>query len=130
MAKEAEIRKKAIEELQADSWITWFPSKVRYKQNDIFGIIDLLALKGRKKKNIQLTTLSNISTRRKKITNFLKKFKVELPVEIWAWDQKKREFKKEKINIKIKKETSKKTKEKIAKTPYNHNRMALLLAGG
>jgi len=66
MSKEAEIRKKAIEELETDGWITWFAPKVKFRQTDVFGIIDLLALKGKSKKNIQLTTLSNISARRKK----------------------------------------------------------------
>ena len=103
MPKEAEIRKKAMEILKKDGWITWFGPKVKFKQTDVFGIIDLLALKGKRQKNIQLTTLSNISVRRKKIINFLEEFKVELPVEIWAWDRKKRKFRKEKINIKIKK---------------------------
>ena len=103
MPKESLIRKKSIEILREEGWITWHPAKIRFKQNDIFGIIDLLAIKGRRQKNIQLTTLPNISTKRKKITNFLKKFKVELPVEIWAWDKKRKEFRKEKINLKIKK---------------------------
>ncbi len=103
MAKETLIRKKAIQILEEEGWVVWWPAKVRYKQTDVFGIIDVLALKGKRRKNIQLTTLPNISTRRKKITNFLEKFKVELPVDIWAWDRKKRKFRKEKINIKIKK---------------------------
>ena len=103
MAKENLIRKKAIEILRQEGWITWFGPKVRFKQTDIFGIIDLMALKGKRQKNIQLTTLPNASTRRKKIINFLKKNKVELPVEIWAWNSKKKEFRKERINIKIKK---------------------------
>ena len=102
MPKEAVIRKKVVQILEEKGWIVWYPPKVKYKQNDIFGIIDLLAIKGRRKKNIQLTTLPNVSARKKKITNFLKTSKVELPVEIWAWNQKKKEFKKEKINIKIK----------------------------
>jgi len=101
MPKEAVIRKKAIKILADGNWICWYPAKVKYKQNDIFGIIDLLALKGRRQKNIQLTTLPNVSARRKKIINFLRTFKVELPVEIWAWDQKKKNFRKEKINMKI-----------------------------
>ena len=103
MPKEAEIRKKALKILADDKWIYWYPSKVRFKQNDVFGIIDVLALKGKRRKNIQLTTLPNISTKRKKILNFLKRFQVELPVEIWAWNRLKREFKKEKVNLKIKK---------------------------
>lgn len=103
MAKESLIRKKAIQKLQADGWITWFAPKVKFKQTDIFGIIDLLAIRGRERKNIQLTTFPNVSAKRKKIINFLKKFKVELPVEIWSWNSKRKDFKKEKINIKIKK---------------------------
>lgn len=103
MAKEKYIRKKATEILRRGGWITWFAPKVKFQQTDVFGIIDLLALKGKKRKNIQLTTLPNVSAKRKKIGNFLKKFKVELPVEIWAWNQKKKKFKKEKINAKIKK---------------------------
>ncbi len=98
MPKENVIRKKAIDILEADGWITWFAPKVRFKQTDIFGIIDLLALKGKKKKNIQLTTLSNVSTRKKKITNFLKENRVEMTVEIWAWNKNNKEFKIIKIN--------------------------------
>ena len=101
MPKESEIRKKAIEILRSDKWIVWYAPKVKYKQTDVFGIIDVLALKGKQKKNIQLTTLPNVSGRRKKIISFLKKYKVELPVEIWAWNSRKKEFKKERINIKI-----------------------------
>ena len=96
--KESEIRKKAIEKLRVDGWITWFAPKVKFQQTDIFGIIDLLALKGRKKKNIQLTTLSNVSGRRKKITSFLKNNKIQMTVEIWAWSKKKKQFKIEKFN--------------------------------
>ena len=68
MPKEAEIRKKAIKILTDENWICWHPSKVKYQQNDIFGIVDLLALRGKKIKNIQLTTLPNVSAKRKKIT--------------------------------------------------------------
>lgn len=107
MPKEAVTRKRAIQILRDRGWVTWFPCKVKYKQNDIFGIIDLLAVKGRRMKKIQLTTLPNISTKRKKILNFLKEFKVELPVEIWAWDKKRKKFKKERVNIKLKKRSKK-----------------------
>ena len=71
--REAEIRKKAIEILRSDKWIVWYAPKVKYKQTDVFGIIDVLALKGKQKKNIQLTTLPNVSGRRKKIKVFEKK---------------------------------------------------------
>ncbi|PIZ89446.1 MAG: hypothetical protein COX89_01550 [Candidatus Nealsonbacteria bacterium CG_4_10_14_0_2_um_filter_37_10] len=93
MAKEIETKKKAIQELISRGWLIWYPSKIRYKQNDIFGIIDLLALKRRKMRYIQLTTLPNLARQRKKILNFFKKEKVKLPVEIWVWLQKKKKFK-------------------------------------
>ena len=96
MPKEAVLRKKAIEILQKQGFICWFAPKVKFHETDVFGIIDLLALKGRRQKNIQLTTLPNVSAKRKKITNFLKKYKVELPVEIWAWSGKKKKFQKRK----------------------------------
>jgi hypothetical protein len=94
MAKETETRKKAIKELQRDGWIIWYPAKIRFKQNDIFGIIDLLALKGKKLKHIQLTTQANVARCKKKILEFFKKKKVKLRVEIWYWLKKKRMFKK------------------------------------
>ena len=103
MPKESEIRKKALKILADDRWVCWYPPKVRFKQNDVFGIIDVLALKGNQRKNIQLTTLPNVSAKRKKITAFLTKNQVALPVEIWAWNGKKKSFKKEKVNIKLKK---------------------------
>lgn len=102
MAKESYTRKKLIKILKDDGWVCWVPPKVKFKQSDVFGIIDLLALKGRKQKNIQLTTVPNISTKRKKIIAFLTSYKVELPVEIWAWSNKTKKFKKEKINLKLK----------------------------
>ena len=105
MPKESVIRKKAIQILQEEGWITWFAPKVKFRTTDVFGVVDLLALRGKQRKNIQLTTLSNVSAKRKKITAFLKKYKVEFPVEIWAWSQKKKTFKKEKVDIKIKKKS-------------------------
>ncbi len=99
MSKEAIIRKKAIQILKDKGWIVWFAPKVKYQQTDVFGIIDLLAIKGKRMKKIQLTTLANVSTRRRKIQKFLKKFKIEMSVQIWGWDKKKKEFRKEKVKI-------------------------------
>ena len=50
--REAEIRKKAIKILADGNWIYWYPPKIKYKQTDVFGIIDLLALRRGEKKNI------------------------------------------------------------------------------
>ena len=99
MPKESTIRKKAIQILEDNGWVVWFAPKVKYQQTDVFGIIDLLAIKGKRMKKIQLTTLTNVSTRRKKIQKFLKKFKIEMSVQIWAWNKKTKEFRKERVKI-------------------------------
>ena len=99
--KESLIRKKAIQILEKKKWIIWWPSKVKFKQSDIFGIFDMVCweqITGHLK-FIQLTTLSNLSTRRKKIQYFLKKNKINpkitynAGVEIWAWNGNKKTFK-------------------------------------
>ncbi len=102
MAKESYTRRKLIKALENEGWVCWAPPKVKFQQSDVFGIIDILALRRNQRKNIQLTTVSNISARRKKITAFLVNNQVTLPVEIWAWHPRKKNFKKEKINIKLK----------------------------
>ena len=108
MAKEKYTRRKLIKSLENEGWICWAPPKVKFRQSDVFGIIDVLALRRNQRKNIQLTTLPNVAARRKKITAFLVSNQVTLPVEIWAWHPRKKNFKKERINIKLK--TSQKAK--------------------
>ena len=99
MAKESFIRKKAIQILEKQKWVIWWPSRAIFKQNDIFGIFDLICLKKKvgNLKFIQLTTLSNVSTRRKKIKNFLKENQLSkkspADIEIWGWNKNKKEFK-------------------------------------
>jgi len=101
MPREAEIRKKAVEILTNNKWVYWYPPKVRFKQNDIFGVFDILCCKKKAGdlKFIQLTTVSNLSARRKKIQNFFKENKIgpgivfAAKIEIWAWSKKKKEFK-------------------------------------
>lgn len=105
MAKESEIRKKAIKKLEEEKFIYWYPAKVKYKQNDIFGSFDVICWQKKtgKLKFIQLTTLPNLSTRRKKIQAFLKKNKINsfsirnIKIEVWAWNALKKIFKIEKI---------------------------------
>src|SRR3989344_8888564 len=101
MPRESEIRKKAVKILTEAKWAYWYPPKVKFKQNDIFGVFDMVCCKKAKGdlKFIQLTTVSNLSARRKKIQSFLKDNKMSskklfaAPMEIWAWSKKKREFK-------------------------------------
>jgi len=95
--KEATIRKKAIELLTAKGWVCWFPKKVMFQETDIFGVFDLICARGSKIKLIQLTTLPNLSTRRRKIRRFLKEHSLKLKCEIWAYSKKTRRFKIEKL---------------------------------
>jgi len=103
MAKESLIRKKAVEILKKEGWLVWWPSKAIFKQNDIFGAFDIICWKKRTGalKFIQLTTLPNLSTRIKKIKNFLKKNRLSkqnsASIETWGWNKRKKEFKIEPI---------------------------------
>lgn len=95
--KEAVIRKKAIEQLGVGCWVCWYPAKVKYHETDIFGVYDLICASGSTIRLIQLTTLSNLSTRRKKIKAFTDKHNLDLPSEVWGYDKKKRIFKIEQL---------------------------------
>lgn len=106
MAKENLIRKKAREILEKKKWVYWYPPKIKFKQNDIFGAFDIICCKkgAGNLKFIQLTTASNLSTRRKKIWSFLKKNKINgkkiafgAEIEIWAWIKHNKTFKIERV---------------------------------
>ena len=97
--KEIGIRKEAIKILEKEKWIVWYPSKTRWKkEQDIFGVFDLIVLKPLPYDNridfIQLTTLSNVRAREKKIKNWFTKNKIKsFPAKVWGWNNKKKEFK-------------------------------------
>jgi len=99
MPTEQFIRKKAVEKLKKKNWIFWYPAKIKFKQNDIFGIFDLICWKGKTSeiKFIQLTTKANLSTREKKIKKFLKKNRLPkrnfLNIEVWGWCKREKKFK-------------------------------------
>lgn len=105
MSKEAIIRKKAVKILEDGHWLIWKAPKVKYNQTDIFGVFDMICWQKRtgKLKFVQLTTLSNLSTRRKKIQNFFKKNKINsqvrknVRVELWGWNKRNKTFKIESI---------------------------------
>ncbi|MBI2038516.1 MAG: hypothetical protein HYT19_01160 [Candidatus Nealsonbacteria bacterium] len=98
MPKEAIIRKKAVAILTEKKWVSWYAPKVKFQQTDIFGVFDLICWQKASKnlKFIQLTTLPNLSARRKKIQGFLKENKITAKstgVEIWAWNGRQKNFK-------------------------------------
>jgi predicted type IV restriction endonuclease len=91
--KEALIRKKALDLLRADGWHPWCPAKVRYRETDIQGVWDCLAMKaGQFPRFIQWTTAPNLSARVKKVNAFLSKTGVECWSEVWGWHAKRKCF--------------------------------------
>ena len=83
--KESESRKILINLWEDKGWVLWYPQKVRWKKEiDIFGVFDLIAVKGNKIIFIQLTSVSNIRAREKKVRKFLEKNDVSVYAEIWG----------------------------------------------
>lgn len=93
--KESVIRKKAIEVLTGEDYLTWYPSPVRWKKEiDIFGVFDIVAVKHLKvPRFIQITSLGNISARKKKVLNVFKDMLPLMSIEVWGYDKKKKRFK-------------------------------------
>ena len=90
---EKEIKGRAIERLEKWEYAYWFPPKVKFYQQDIFGVFDLVAAHEADLILVQLTTKSNLSHRRKKIQKFFAENNVRLPLcYIWAWDEAGKDF--------------------------------------
>ena len=87
--KEYQIRKLAIKEIEKKGGIIWFPPKVKWrKEGDIFSCFDLIVIYPPSEiVFIQLTTLSNIRAREKKIVNWMKYNDVSIYCEVWGYDQ-------------------------------------------
>lgn len=97
--KETQIRKKALNTLKAAGWRTWYPYRVRYrKEKDIFGVYDIVAVKGKKTRFIQLTTKSHVGTRKKKVKKFLKSNNLSIQSEVWGYNKKTKKFDVHKVN--------------------------------
>ena len=91
--KESLIRSKAIEILEKDGYSVWYPPRVKWiKEGDIWSVFDLMVINGGLR-FIQLTTLSNVSARKKKVLKFLLKCNTKIKAEVWGYDKKKRKFK-------------------------------------
>ena len=96
--KEAQIRKKFKEAYPKDE--IWFAPKVKWKaESDIFGVFDAVMWSTTGIISFwQLTTLSNISARRKKIKARINNKKFGCSVFVAGWNKKKKIFKIIKIN--------------------------------
>lgn len=92
--KESYIRQRAVKILESQDFIVWYPAKVMYKENDVFGIYDLIAVNNEGVRWIQLTTLSNISARKKKILDKIKLYPQlkQLQSEVWGYNKVKHLF--------------------------------------
>ncbi len=102
---EAQFKKKAIEKMQKMGWHFWFPPKVKFYERDIFGVFDFIAVTPIASKIIlvQLTSISNLSKRRKKIHDFCR---VSNAINIqdafiWAWDDRKNDFYEEHVELAV-----------------------------
>ncbi len=109
MVKEIQIKKKVIQELTDKGWtittftrsqfgscFTYTPTEL-LRGDDAFTILDGIAWRGNKKKFLQWTSKSNMSSRRKKIREFKKRYDLYGVVELWGYDPIKKTFKVEKI---------------------------------
>ena len=99
---EGEIRKKAIAILEPN-YVVWALQKVAPYQTDIFGVFDLIAIHRQFSDVIfiQLTTTSNASKRRRKISDWLNRndlfdFK---GAHLWHWNAAKNCFVNENIQM-------------------------------
>jgi len=93
--KEITIRKKALEILIKKGFVCWYPPKVKWrKKGDIFGCWDLICISNKTGVLfIQLTTLSNIRAREKKVKAFLSKNNISVYSEVWGYSEKNKQFK-------------------------------------
>jgi len=101
--KEIELIKKAIEKIISDKqfgkcFIWRSQSFSRRIRIDIFNCFDLIIYSQYGIIYlVQITTLTNLSARRKKILNYFGLTPPPPHSEIWAWDKNKNEFKIEKL---------------------------------
>lgn len=93
--KEKEIKQKLKDKL-GKYGVLWFPAHVRYYNNDILGAFDCVFFGGGEVYLIQLTTLTNLSHRRRKI-NFIFDNQPPRNSQIYAWDEKNNCFKIENV---------------------------------
>jgi hypothetical protein len=81
-----------LKELLGKYGALWFPPQVKYYNNDILGAFDCVFFNGFDVYFIQITTLTNISHRRRKI-NFIFNNHPPHNSQIYAWDDKNNCFK-------------------------------------
>lgn len=104
--KENDIYKILKIDLEKNGWIIWKSPSFKKMRWDIFGVFDLICVSNKEifcENNeirfIQFTSLPNLSARRNKIKEFLKKNKIFLNnCYIYAYDKKKSIFRIEKID--------------------------------
>lgn len=94
--KEKDLIKKCVEHLEAGHCKIWWKSpSFKRMRWDIFTIFDLIVIDAYDKIIfIQVTSLSNLSIRRRKIQSYFKKHNLIIPNSyVFAWDKRKGEFK-------------------------------------
>ena len=94
--KEATIKKHFKKLADNCGWLYWFPGRVKYKENDIFGVFDCVVINQQGDVGfVQLTTKHNIYARRRKIERWIIKNQVaflNLNLYVFGWDVGRRSF--------------------------------------
>lgn len=92
--KEAVIKKKALEILEAKGNVCWCPTKVKWHETDIFGVFDVVCINNKTGVLfVQWTDITNIYHRVKKVKDFLTKNNLSLYCEVWGLNPKDGKFK-------------------------------------
>ena len=94
---EYQIKQKAKEICKQNKWLYYAPPKTRFQHSDIFNIADCLIWREEGIILVQLTTLSNLSARRRKIKKIMENISFSCPTQIWAYDKTRKVFKIENI---------------------------------
>ena len=78
--------------MDATGWTYWFPKRT-WGERDIAGIFDFISFKGSHLRLVQITTISNVSHRVKKIKKFCAAHNLRIETAwIWGWDEKIKRF--------------------------------------
>jgi len=98
MPTEAQIRRRVTGHLLDNQYLYWFPYRAKFRdQQDIFGVFDIVAFKGRIIKFIQFTDYSHHAARRRKVQEFIDRTGFGGRAEVWSWNDKKKEFRFERL---------------------------------
>jgi hypothetical protein len=92
--RETQLKKLLKKEFETKAIAYYFAPRVKWQSCDIFGVYDVVTWDGYTTDFIQITTLTNVSHRKRKIFNFFKEKMIVPPHHsyIYAYDEKTKDF--------------------------------------